>query len=44
MALRKGWLKRQLENAEKEIETWPEWMQKAAGFKSSPETNDKEAK
>jgi len=39
--LRKGWFKRQLENAEKEIETWPKWMQEAAGFKISTGTSNK---
>ncbi len=30
--LKKGWLKRQLVNSEKEIEKWPSWMRREAGL------------
>jgi len=32
MKLKKGWLKRQIEHAEKDIAGWPEWMRREAGL------------
>lgn len=32
LQLAKGWLQRQMDNVEKDIATWPDWMKKAAGI------------
>ena len=45
VTFKRGWFKRQLENAENEIKTWPKWMQGAAGFqKDQLETSNKKGK
>ncbi len=36
--LAKGWLKRQMENVERDFATWPEWMKQAA---SRPEPGER---
>ena len=42
--LKPGWLTRQKEKVEKDIKTWPQWMQKAAGFGDVYDTSPKERK
>ena len=32
MVLKPGWLNRQFDQVTKDVETWPEWMKRAAGF------------
>jgi hypothetical protein len=32
MILKKGWLGRQLSHVTNDVQTWPEWMKREAGF------------
>jgi hypothetical protein len=32
VVLKPGWLSRQFDQVTKDVETWPEWMKRAAGF------------
>jgi hypothetical protein len=32
MALRKGWLGRQFSHVTNDVQAWPEWMKREAGF------------
>ena len=32
MALRPGWLNRQFDQVSKNVDSWPDWMKRAAGF------------
>ena len=43
MALKPGWLNRQFDQVSKNVDSWPDWMKRAAGFdneaSSSPSDN-----
>ncbi len=41
MVLKEGWLDRQFDQVSKNVESWPQWMKRAAGFESSA-NNEKE--
>lgn len=32
---KRGWLNRQFDQVSRDVETWPEWMKEAAGFKAA---------
>ena len=32
MALKPGWLNRQFDQVSKNVDSWPDWMKRAAGF------------
>jgi hypothetical protein len=32
VALRPGWLNRQFDQVSKNVDSWPDWMKRAAGF------------
>ena len=34
MALKPGWLNRQFDQVSKNVDSWPDWMKRAAGFDS----------
>jgi hypothetical protein len=34
VALRPGWLNRQFDQVSKNVDSWPDWMKRAAGFDS----------
>ncbi len=35
MVLRDGWLNRQVDQVSKNVDSWPAWMKRAAGFEES---------
>jgi hypothetical protein len=40
MVLKEGWLDRQFDQVSKNVESWPEWMRRAAGFGAADERDN----
>lgn len=38
--LEQGWLRRQVQEVEKDVSEWPDWMRKAAKFNGNKEAKD----
>lgn len=42
MALKPGWLNRQFDQVSKNVDSWPDWMKRAAGFEDNATSSNSE--